>query len=112
MPDFIKDLDFAMIFSILIPLGSFIGFLMRVVQKGRQETKEEIKKIETQMDAQSKRTDNLYEIFMKEANEQSLRSNRLYEIFMREMNEQSSRSNRLYEMFIDLLKENRIQKDP
>lgn len=61
--------------SIITPILAFFGFIYNQISNWRSETKEEIKKIEQAISAQSARTDKLYEMFIDLLKEKKDRTN-------------------------------------
>lgn len=84
---------FAIAGTILTGMGALGVFIWGQFSSLRLEIKEDIKQQAQRIDAQSARSDKLYEVLA----EQSTRTDRLYE-------EQAARTDRLYEMFIEIVK--------
>lgn len=84
----------ASVVTILVPIFAFLGFLYREIRTYRQETGEEIHRIERE----------IFEI-RKGFREEMLG-------FREEMRMQSQRSDQLYQMFIDLLKSQSPRTNP
>lgn len=99
-------------------LGGICGFnyWMFLVMEKRIDTKLDVvvndvhslavnvSKLTMRMDEQSKRTDQLYDIFIQ-------KTDKLYEVFSEKMDQQSKRTDQLYEICIDLIKDKKAPKE-
>lgn len=78
------------IFTILAPIWAFLSFIYKELKEWRKETREEINKIQTEIQEQAKRTDKLYEMFVEARKDMDERSQRFdqkfYDLLLKSQN--------------------------